>query len=504
MDSPWPMKCHDNRHTSRSPYSTADNPGIEKWRFKTDGWIDGGPVIDNDGTIYFGDFDSYLNAIYPNGTLKWKTKLDDWIWSTPAINDDGTIYIGAWDCKLYAINPDGTIKWNFSSDAVISSSPAIAEDGTIYFGNMGWYGHKIYAINPDGTEKWRYQTGEVITSDPAVGDDGIVYIGSQDNYLYALYPNGTLRWRFKTVDEIRGVPSIADDGTIYFGSSDSLYAVNPDGSLKWKVNTVWGTGGNPAIGEDGTIYVGTDKLYAINPDGSLKWSFNLFSNRWVGASSPAISADGTIYFGTHMGQGVQGDIFAVNPDGTERWRKTIANFVVGSSPCIGEDGTVYIGSASDKMTKKGYVDSVGYLHAFGSVDSNQPPEKPIITGTVNGKAGSEYFYGFSTVDPDNNPVSFYVEWGDGTSTNWSGGGEKQRTMDECASGETIYLRHVFESEGVFTIRAKARDTLSEESDWTTLTVTMPRNRLTNNPIFTKFIDGFRDWFPLFERLLNLQ
>jgi len=27
MDSPWPMKCYDQYHTSQSPYSTANNNG---------------------------------------------------------------------------------------------------------------------------------------------------------------------------------------------------------------------------------------------------------------------------------------------------------------------------------------------------------------------------------------------------------------------------------------------------------------------------------------------
>jgi len=29
----WPMKCHDTKHTGRSPVNTADNPLIEKWKF---------------------------------------------------------------------------------------------------------------------------------------------------------------------------------------------------------------------------------------------------------------------------------------------------------------------------------------------------------------------------------------------------------------------------------------------------------------------------------------
>ena len=78
MDSAWPMQSHDTKHTGRSPYSTADNPYDEKWKFWTDGWIDDTPVIDNEGVIYFGGshggLGRYLYAIYPDGTLKWKYK----------------------------------------------------------------------------------------------------------------------------------------------------------------------------------------------------------------------------------------------------------------------------------------------------------------------------------------------------------------------------------------------------------------------------------------------
>jgi len=38
MDSPWPTFGHDNHHSSLSPYSTADNPYDEKWRFTFIGW----------------------------------------------------------------------------------------------------------------------------------------------------------------------------------------------------------------------------------------------------------------------------------------------------------------------------------------------------------------------------------------------------------------------------------------------------------------------------------
>jgi outer membrane protein assembly factor BamB len=490
MDSPWPMKCHDIYHTGRSPYSTADNPGIEKWRFKCS-WVEDGIVIGNDGTLYFGDEDWYFYAINPDGILKWEYRTGGDITSAPAIDEDGTIYVNSWDDYLYALySNNGTLKWKFyASSAQITSSPAIGEDGTIYFGTM-WSlgdGGKIFAVNPDGTEKWWYQTGSHITSDPAIGDDGTVYIGSQDSYLYAMYPNGTLRWKFKTGGLIQGSPSIDIDRTIYIGSYDDyLYALNPDGSLKWKCKIGAGTATNPSIGIDGTIYVGGSKLYAIYPNGDIKWNFDVGPEQFIGFSSPAISADGTIYFGTRIGyDGVEGgDIVAVNPDGTEKWRKRIANnYYVDSSPCIAEDGTVYIGST--------YNQGKGYLHAFGPVESNVPPDTPTITGTTNGKAREEYYYTFTSIDPDNNPVSYYIDWGDDTTT---------ETMD-FASGEIGSASHTYNARDEYTIRAKAKDTLGEESDWATLKVSMPNNKVIISPFF-RFLENHTPMFPILRKIIG--
>ena len=94
-DSPWPMKCHDLHHTSRSPYSTANNSGFEIWRFECDD-VESSAVIGEDGTIYFGS-DWVLFALNPDGTEKWRYKTGGLIWSAPAVAEDGTIYDGSWD-----------------------------------------------------------------------------------------------------------------------------------------------------------------------------------------------------------------------------------------------------------------------------------------------------------------------------------------------------------------------------------------------------------------------
>ena len=107
-----------------------------------------------------------------------------------------------------------------------------------------------------------------------------------------------------------------------------------DGTLKWSSRG----GGSPAIGVDGTIYTGSndDNLYAINPDGTQKWAFT--TNGTVNSS--AIGLDGTIYAGSD-----DYHLYAINPDGTQKWAFA-TNGEVNRSPAIGLDGTIYAGSVN--------------------------------------------------------------------------------------------------------------------------------------------------------------
>jgi outer membrane protein assembly factor BamB len=66
-------------------------------------------------------------------------------------------------------------------------------------------------------------------------------------------------------------------------------------------------------------------LYAINPDGTLKWRYGTYS--YV-HSSPAIGSDGTIYVGSWDNY-----LYAINPNGTLKWRY-LTDDDVESSPAL--------------------------------------------------------------------------------------------------------------------------------------------------------------------------
>lgn len=149
----------------------------------------------------------------------------------------------------------------------------------------------------------------------------------------------------------------------------------------------------------------------------------------------------------------------------------------------GSTRTLYLHSGFDDIVVKG-IESVG-----------EPPSAPLIDGRINGEAGVDYPYSFTSTDPNGNDVYYYVEWGDGSNSGWIG---------SYNSGETATAKHTWAAQGTYTIEAKAKDTNDLESDWGTLTVTMPKNKAFNiNPLFLRFLEKHPRMFPLLRHLLGL-
>ncbi len=86
---------------------------------------------------------------------------------------------------------------------------------------------------------------------------------------------------------------------------------------------------------------------------------------------------------------------------------------------------------------------------------NQPPKTPTIDGPTNGTTGASYDYTFNSEDPDGDDVYYWIDWGDGTSSDWIG---------PYTSGEEITVRHIWDEPGEYEIIAKSKDKYFE-SGW---------------------------------------
>jgi len=88
--------------------------------------------------------------------------------------------------------------------------------------------------------------------------------------------------------------------------------------------------------------------------------------------------------------------------------------------------------------------------------SNAYPNKPSIpSGPASGVAGTAYSYSTSATDPDGNQVKYTFDWGDGSNS----------TTGLFDSGAVASAGHIWNSSGVYEVRAMATNSKGASSGW---------------------------------------
>jgi len=149
---------------------------------------------------------------------------------------------------------------------------------------------------------------------------------------------------------------------------------------------------------------------------------------------------------------------------------------------------------------------LGHTNSFGhggydawllklSILENNPPNKPSKpTGSTSIKVGTSYTYETSTSDTEGDPIYYWFDWGDNTTTEWTAFSN---------SGAPVKLSHTWTAKGDYTVKCKAKDLIEKESDWGTLTVSMPCSyTIPFMPFWTKLVERFPNAFPLLRQLLG--
>ena len=125
---------------------------------------------------------------------------------------------------------------------------------------------------------------------------------------------------------------------------------------------------------------------------------------------------------------------------------------------------------------------------------NLPPNAPIINGETKGKAGIEYEYTFLSIDPEGDDINYIIDWCSCGDT---------ITIGPYLSGEEAKATYIWDEQGTYIIKAKAKDIHGAESDWATLEVSVPKNKAINTP-FLSFLENHPYLFPLLRQLLELK
>lgn len=381
MGAAWPMEGACPSHQSRSPYLGPQTSAL-KWTF-TDADLESiyvgdwkSPVVDRDGTVYITGGPGgggWVFAVREDGTLKWKSNIaPPGTWhNTLALAADGVIYVTSGQAGLSALDAQGVPMWSINTGDVLIAPPVVAADGTVYYST---HEGQLHAVTSKGEPQWQLKLGCCLPSAPSIGEDGTIYLGSKDWHVYAISPGGKILWKQMVGGTVQAPAIVTPEnvGRIFLAVNPSiknvLGRVVALGRDYWEfapsTDPKISTWDSLAQGADGTVYVSNRCVQAIDGDGKLKWVFDdeLNLNGWNGCTPPAIGGDGTIYVAQSLarchpnpakgGDECHNDLYALNPDGTEKWHWKTPNVPFSpnlSAPVIGQNGTLYVTWSSGKL-----------------------------------------------------------------------------------------------------------------------------------------------------------
>jgi outer membrane protein assembly factor BamB len=232
------------------------------------------------------------------------------------------------------------------------------------------------------------------------------------------------------------------------------------GDLKWSFPTDAPAVSSAVIGVDGTIYVGSANLassdatylYAVNPDGTERWRFPTGDIR----RAPALCPDGKVYVVTDDDQ-----LVAVDVGGTEKWTWT-APGISDSSVAVGFDGTIYVRSVVGVLYAVNPDGAEVWSRSFDDTLTTSPvvgPDGNVYVGCADSNLyaidpDGEEQWSFSTVGyaitapaigPDGNLYfgttgdRFYIAAGDGFHVwDFAGSGPSPQTPAIGCDGEVFF------------------------------------------------------------------
>jgi hypothetical protein len=125
---------------------------------------------------------------------------------------------------------------------------------------------------------------------------------------------------------------------------------------------------------------------------------------------------------------------------------------------------------------------------------DQPPNMPKIYGAIRGTQGIEYEYGFTSTDPENDNLSYDINWGDGNI---------ETDIGPFPSGEIFPRIHSWNKTGTYLVKARVKDEFDYYSGWSEHAISVPRNKAVNFNLLELLFELFPFVFLKFKCLLGL-
>jgi len=275
-------------------------------------------------------------------------------------------------------------------------------------------------------------SGTVFDNRPHMTTAKAMMINTADQYPF----NGT------THDKTRmhqgwGMPSVKN----LYDLRDNFYIIDEsDTLLPFEVAT------HTVAVEAGSPFLKVTMTYADPAGNPSVQTQHRINDLTLKVTSPS----NVVYWGNY---GLKTAVWS-QPDGNADTKDTVECVFIQNP----ESGAWTIEVSADEIVEDSHVETPELDADYALVASPvlSAPFPPEINGPSEGDIGRQVDFTFTTTDPGNSDLYYWVEWGDGTYEEWIG---------PCASGSIVPLSHTYNDQGNFTITAKAKNTLGSESGW---------------------------------------
>jgi outer membrane protein assembly factor BamB len=178
--------------------------------------------------------------------------------------------------------------------------------------------------------------------------------------------------------DLNKVPLITEEGTTY-GFKDGKYRmIDKDGNEKWAADLpdgFWKV--NQTLDPSGNLYVMLDysTIIKFSPDGKEQWQVKKDKEKELLIPNLTWGPDGTTYV---SGNFRNHHLYAINPDGTEKWAHE-KHWNQYPSIKVGPDGTIFTGGEEDEISAFSPADG-SEIRTFPNEDSGYVTSFDILPG----------------------------------------------------------------------------------------------------------------------------
>jgi len=154
---------------------------------------------------------------------------------------------------------------------------------------------------------------------------------------------------------------------------------------------------------------------------------------------------------------------------------------IAQSPWDSE--TYYFGGYAKTRADLGDTNSDTAWIYKATLTDNKRPMAPLIVGPDHAKKGEECSYVISSIDPNDDNLYYFIDWGDEETSGWLG---------PYSSGKEIVINHSWNKNGWYNLYVMAKDENNAGSYWSQIEVSMSKGKPFNfdNTFFYRFFIDF--------------